>query len=326
MNKNNEPAVRRERNPYAWKRKIKRNFWAVIRGLLVFGLCFLIIQPLLSKLSLSFMTLTDLFDSTVINIPREPTTVNYRFVRELMSYDLAFRNSLWVTLLVAVLQVAAATVVGYGFARFRFPFQNFLFGLVLFTIIIPPQTIMTALYMNFRFFDIFGIITLIRGEPLNLLNTIIPYFILCLGCMGLKGGLYIYLMRQFFRGMPKELEEAAYVDGLGPFGTFVRIMAPGAKPMMTSCFLFSFVWQWTDGFYPVLFFRNFTLISVAVDSLADRFGHYWNVVLGHGVAPPSLVELIQATGVLMTMAPVLLMYLFAQRGFLESINHSGIKA
>jgi len=327
MNKKSKNEPKKVKNIYAIRRKFKKNFGAVVRGLLVFGFCFLILQPLLAKVSLSFMTLSDLYDSTVINIPRNPTITNYRLVIQLMSYQRAFYDSVWITLLVAVLQVVSATLVGYGFARFRFPFQKFLFALVLLTIIIPPQTIMTALYLSFRFFDVFGLITLIRGEPLNLLNSIAPYMMLCLGCMGLKSGLYIFLMRQFFRGMPKELEEAAYVDGLGPFSTFWRIMMPGAKPMITSCFLFAIVWQWTDGFYSTLFFRNVTMMSVSISSLADRFGAYWNDVLGEtGIPPIPLVEKIQATGVILTIFPLLIIYLFAQRGFLESINHSGIKA
>jgi len=319
--------IKKEKNPYAIRRKIRKIFWSIVRGLLVFGLCFLILQPLLSKVSLSFMADTELYDGTVINIPRTPTTVNYRIVSELMTYQKSFINSVWMAVLVAVLQVFTATLVGYGFARFKFPFQKPLFALVLLTIVIPPQTIMAALYLSFRFFDIFGLISLIRGEPLNMLNTIYPYLMMVTGCMGLKSGLYIYLMRQFFRGMPKELEEAAYVDGLGAFGTFFRIMMPGAKPMMTSCFLFAFVWQWTDSFYSILFFRDFPLLAVALDGLTENYRGYWGNVLNMaGLPPVPLVQVMQATGVLLVILPVLIIYLFAQRGFLESINHSGIKA
>jgi multiple sugar transport system permease protein len=299
---------------------------AVSRGILLFGLCFLILQPLLSKISISFMAERELYDSTVINVPREPTLDNYRLVSYLMTYSKAVVNSLWVSALVALLQTFAATLVGYGFARFKFPFQRLLFGLVLFTIVIPPQTLLTSLYLYFRYFDLFGLMTFLTGGPVNMLNTIYPYLLMVSGCMGLKSGLYIYLLRQFFRGMPKELEEAAYVDGSGAFRTFSVIMLPDALPMVTSCFLFAFVWQWTDAFYATLFFRNVTLVSVSLASLTEVFRNYWVRGMGNaGLPAPSLLQVMQSTGTLMTVGPILLIYLFAQRGFVESVSKSGIK-
>lgn len=313
-------------NSFVVKRKIIGFTISLLRGLLLFGLCFLILQPLLSKISFSFMTEQDLYDPTVINIPRSPTLDNYRVVADLMSYTRALASTVYYSTLIALLQTLSATVVAYGFARFQFPLKRLLFGLVLFTIIIPPQTFLTSLYLNFQFFDVFGIIRLIMGQPLNLLNTTAPYMLMALGCMGLKSGLFVYLLRQFFRNMPKELEEAAYVDGAGTFRTFWNIMLPGAVPMITSCFLFAFVWQWTDSFYSTLFLRNVSLLSISIGALAERFNNYWIEVLGMGGLPPaSLVSFIISTGTLMVIGPVLLMYLFAQRGFVESIAKSGIK-
>lgn len=308
------------------KRKLSGFSVSLLRGLLLFGLCFLILQPLLNQVSFSFMSESELLDSTVINIPREPTLDNYRLVAELMDYSRAITSTVFYATLVAVLQTMAATVVGYGFARFNFPLKRLMFGLVLFTIIIPPQTFLTSLYLNFQSFDIFGIFKLITGQPINLLNTTAPYLLMVLGCMGLKSGLFIYLLRQYFRNMPKELEEAAYVDGAGTFRTFWNIMLPGAMPMITSCFLFSFVWQWTDSFYSTLFFRSVPLLSTALGSLAEQFRYYWVDVLGRGGLPSlSMVSLIISTGTLMTILPILIMYLFAQKGFVESIAKSGIK-
>jgi multiple sugar transport system permease protein len=144
--------------------------------------------------------------------------------------------------------------------------------------------------------------------------------------MGLKSGLYIYLLRQFFRSMPKELEEAAYVDGSNAFRTFATIMLPDALPMITSCFLFAFVWQWTDSFYATLFFRQVPLVSVALTSIAERFGGYWANDLGNpGAAPVALSQVVISTGTILVIGPILFIYLFAQRGFVESVSKSGIK-
>ena len=144
--------------------------------------------------------------------------------------------------------------------------------------------------------------------------------------MGLKNGLYIYMIRQFFRNIPKELEEAAYVDGCGTLMTFLRIMLPDAKPILTSCFLFAFVWQWTDGFYTKLFLGKVSVLSRNLDSLVDTLGNHLMKILGSkSTVPPAYGNAILATGTLMFILPLIILYLFAQKGFVESLSSSGIK-
>ena len=144
--------------------------------------------------------------------------------------------------------------------------------------------------------------------------------------MGLKNGLYIFMIRQFFMGFPFELEEAAYVDGCGPFKTFFTIMIPGAKPILTSCFLFSFVWQWTDGFYASLFLGNIKMIAIRLTSLVDRFGAYLSILNGASVnAPLGYANAVLSTGILMAIIPLIILYLFCQRLFVESLTSTGMK-
>ena len=244
-------ARNRKSGGYLLRKTVRRKGYQLIRFLLLFGLCFMIIQPLLDKLSVSFMAERDLYDSTVISIPRHLTTANYSLAASkiLLNYGTTFLNTLIVSLAVSVLQIAACTLVGYGFARFEFPFKKFWFAAVIITVIIPPQTISSSLYLHFNFFDIFGIFKATTGSSLNLRGSPIPYALMSATCMGLKNGLYIYMIRQFFTGIPKSLEEAAYVDGCSIFKTFWRVILPDAVPILVSCFLFSFVWQWTDTFY-----------------------------------------------------------------------------
>jgi multiple sugar transport system permease protein len=308
--------------------RIIGNFLMVI---LLFGLCFLILQPLLHQFSNSIMSVDDLFDPTVIAIPRFPTLGHYRLALDLMNYWGALLKTVGITLLVAFLQVAACTLVAYGFARFEFPLKRFWFGCVLLTIIVPPHTIMAALFLNFRFFDLFGVINLVRGDPLNLLNTLRGYLVLSATGMGLRNGLYIFMLRQYFRNMPKELEESAWVDGCGKLRTFAQIMLPDAMPILVSCFLFAFVWQWTDGFYSSMFLRSYEVMAVQMSSLGDLFRlHYMMetaAALGtQGHNPPvALLEVMISAGVLLGIIPIIIMYLFAQRLFVESIGQSGIK-
>ena len=302
--------------------------WGVslVRFILLFGMCFMILQPILNKISVSFMTEQDLYNPIVIAIPEHFTTANYTLAAELMSYKESLFNSLLVSLTIAVLQIAMCTLVGYGFARFDFPLKKLWFACVIVVILIPPQTIASALHLHFRFFDVLGIFKLITGDTINLRGSKLPYYLMSAGCMGLKNGLYIFMIRQFFRNIPGDLEEAAYVDGCGMLKTFVRIMLPQAKPIITSCFLFAFVWQWTDGFYSKMFLGSTKLVSTSLSRIVDSLGAYIQRINGvKTTISIAYSNCILATGTLMIIMPLIILYLFAQRTFVESISATGIK-
>ena len=311
---------------YLLKKASKDYAYRLCRILMMFGLCFLILQPILNKISVSFMAEEDLYNAMVINIPEHFTAENYQLAAQFMGYAEALKNTFLISLTIAILQVSMCTLVGYGFARFNFPFKKFWFACVILIIVVPPQTIATPLHLHFRFFDVFGIIEAIKGEALNLRGSVLPYYLMSAGCMGLKNGLYIYLLRQFFRNQPIELEEAAYVDGCGTLRTFFKIMLPDAKPILTSCFLFAFVWQWTDGFYSKMFLGNTSLLSIQLSRIAPMLNAYIQTQLQNQAgASVAYTSCITATGTLMVIVPLLVLYLFAQKGFVESLANTGIK-
>jgi multiple sugar transport system permease protein len=316
---------------YRLKSNIVNIIYKLFRAILLFGLCFLILQPLFDKLSVSFMEQQDLFDATVISVPRTFSMSNYQVALKLLNYWTTLFQTIFLLVIIAGLLVASCTLAGYGFARYKFPGRNILFMCVFLLIVIPPQTIMSSLYLNFQFFDILGIIKLITGKNVNLLGTITGYLLLSATAMGLKSGLYIFLLRQYFRGVPKELEEAAYVDGCGKLYTFGRIMLPDAMPMLTCCFLFSFVWQWTDTLFTTLFLRNMAMMPIALSKLTDAIYRYWITISAVGTGglqqnpPIAYVQAVVATGMLLCLIPLVLLYLAAQKTFVESLTQTGIK-
>ena len=315
----------RRSHGYLLRREIRSKAYKLFRFLLLFAICFLILHPVLDKLSVSLMEEKDLYDSSITTIPRHVTLENYEIVAQQIYYGKALVNTLWISVLVSLLQVAACTLVGYGFARFDFPLKKFWFACVVLVIIVPPQTISTSLYLRFRYFDIFGLVKLFNnGEALNLRSSSIPYYLLSITCMGLKNGLYIYMLRQFFSGVPVSLEEAAYVDGCNTFHTFWKVILPEAVPIIVSCLLFAFVWQWTDTFYSKLFLGGNTLLSMEVSGISDRIANYFSTQLGIGTSLGRRNQFV-STGTLMLIAPLLVVYLFAQRSFVESISTSGMK-
>lgn len=316
----------RASNGYLLKATVTKKVVSIARALLLFGLCFMIIQPLLTRFGTSLMAEKDLYDSTIVLVPRNPTLDNYRIVFELTDFPRSMLNTLWTSLLVSVLQVVSCTLVGYGFARFDFPLKKLWFACVVALIIIPPQTIATALYMNFANFDIFGIIKAIKGKAISLHGSIVPYAMMSLTCMGLKDGLYIYMLKQYFVGIPKSLEEAAYVDGCGTMHTFVKIMLPDAMPTITSCFLFSFVWQWTDLFYTRNFLSSMSIYSTQLSSIVSRMNRYFSSDASKPIiVPVGRQQQLISIGVLICCIPLVILYLFAQRTFVESIVMSGSK-
>jgi len=311
------------------KTRARKMVVSVIRGLLMFGLCFMIIQPLLTRLSTSIMEQRDLYDSTIVLLPRHVTLENFRHVFNLTDFPVSMLNTLWVSLLVSVLQVIACTLVAYGFARYDFPLKKLWFGCVLALIIIPPQTISVSLYSFFANFDLFGIIRLFNGgKPINVRGTLTPYVLMSLTCMGLKNGLYIFMLRQYFKGVPKSLEEAAYIDGCNTMHTFVRIMLPDAVPIIMSCFLFGFVWQWTDLFYT----RNFIpatmpMFSTQLSTMVSEMAYYFSQEAGGKpiVVPSALSQQMISIGVLVCSMPLVILYCFTQKTFVKSLAMTGSK-
>lgn len=298
---------------------IKKYALSIFRAILLFGMCFMILQPILNKICLSFMAEKDLYDTTIILVPKHFSLNNWKIALRLLEYKETLFNTIWVSILVSIIEVFMCSLVGYGFSRYQFPLKRFWFFCVILLIVIPPQTISTSLFLHFRYFNFFG-------KTVNLRGSMIPYILMCCGCMGLKNGLYIFMIRQFFMGFPFELEEAAYVDGCGPISTFFRIMIPGAKPIITSCFLFSFVWQWTDSFYSSLFLGKIKLLSIYLSSIVDKFGQYLTLINGVSTtAPQGYAQAVLSTGILLAILPLILLYLFCQRLFVESLASTGVK-
>ena len=147
-----------------------------------------------------------------------------------------------------------------------------------------------------------------------------------LTCMGLKHGLYIYMMRQYFRSVPVSLEEAAYVDGCGTMHTFLKIMLPDAVPTIASCFLFSFVWQWTDLFYTRNFLTGYTVYSRELSAMVSKMGKYFSQSATETVTVPlgRQMQLI-GIGVFVCCVPLIILYCFTQKTFVQSLVMTGSK-
>ncbi len=294
--------------------------WALLRYVLLVGISFIIIYPFITKISASFMSPSDFTDTTVKLIPRNPSLDQWVFIIKENKYWQALFNTARVSVLCGVIQTLICAIIGYGFAKFKFKGRGILFIAVIITMLIPHDTLLLSMFMKFRYFDFFGIINAIFGQSLNLINTEWPLYVLSLTGLAFKNGLYIFIFRQFYKGIPDELEEAAYIDGTGVFETFFRIILPLSVPMMTTVFMFSFSWQWTDTFYtasPFFTASSEPLLTNIVNKIPPS--------LRMDYAATTLWEsAITNTSGLLVILPLFIIFLFAQRSFVEGIERSGI--
>ncbi len=292
----------------------------IFRFVLLVGISYIILYPFLTKVLSSFMSQSDFVDQTVKLIPRNPTLDQWKFIILENKYFEALFNTGRIAVLCALFQTLICAIIGYGFAKFKFKGRNILFFAVILTMLIPHDTLLLAMFMEFRYFDLYGLLGFVNnGEGFNLLNTEIPVYLLSLTGLAFKNGLYIFIFRQFYRGIPDELEEAAYIDGTGVFKTFFRIILPMSTQFMTTIFMFAFSWQWTDTFY----------------TASPFFTANGQVMLPNIVKVPASLSVqfaastlwesaITNTCGLLVILPLLIVFLFAQRALVEGIERSGI--
>ncbi|TVP96379.1 MAG: carbohydrate ABC transporter permease [Acholeplasmatales bacterium] len=300
--------------------RIKQLGLTLARFVILFGLSFVIVYPIIQQVAIAFRAPEDINNVAVVWIPETLSIENFRIAMAALDYWTAFQNTVFLAFFATLLQVASTSLVGYAFARFKFPGHNLLFILVLLTIIVPPATLAFPQFLYFRRAGLLG-----QPGAIFLMSG--------LG-MGINSGIFIYLFRQFFKGIPLELEEAAQVDGASAFKIFYTVMLPNARGAIVTVALFAFVWQWNDSYFsgmfisganvdfPILAHRLTTLVHGLQGTLTTL--GIWRLVGQDVTENPLFVSLILNTAGIMVMAPLLIMYLFVQRLFVEGIERTGI--
>ena len=292
---------------------------ALFRYALLIGLAFIILYPLLYILSMAFREARDILDPSVTWLPRHFTMQNIIDAFEAMRYPQALWNTISISVVSSLLQLCSCAIVGYGFARFQFKGKSLLFGLVLLTIIIPPQIIFIPTYLMYSHYDFFGLTTALFGEQAyaNLIDTNWTMYLPAALGVGIRSGLFIFIFRQFFRGLPKELEDAAYVDGCGHARTFLRVIVPNAGGAFLTVFLFSLVWYWNDYYYVSMYFNKTQNISIALQGLTRNLSD----LLMQNTNETSVRA---QAGCLLTILPLLIVFIFLQKYFTEGLERTGI--
>ena len=232
-------------------------------------------------------------------LPAAPRPENYIDIWQMVPLGLFFSNTIVVTVLAMIGQVASATLVAYGFARFRFPFRDQVFLLVISTILLPREVVLIPTFLLFK----------ALGWLDTLLPLIVPSF------FG-GGAFFIFLLRQFFLTIPRELDEAAKIDGANSLQIRVRILLPLARPALATTAIFSFLAHWNDFLEPLIFLNKPELFTVALGL------RYFQTLPNEAQEPRE--QLLMAAS-LVTTLPILILFFAAQRYFVRGIVMSGIK-
>lgn len=330
---------------------LKKVVWIVVRYILLIGVAYIVLFPFFSKISSSLMAPADFNDSMVRLIPKNFSIDIYKAIFAEQEYMTAFGNTFVLSFSTAIIQTFVCSFIAYGFAKFKFKGNKILFALVILTMIIPHRTLQLAITNMFANFDILGIFKFLSGgnlsffgyefvSPINILgnidpkvftpngvklvDTYWPYIILSATGLAFKNGLYIFLLRQFFMGVPDELEESAYIDGSGVFKTFFKIILPISIPMMITVFLFAFSWCWTDIYYSKLFFTGNNAPLLLTSEIGKDLPSSIKDLVPNNIAKWQTA--IRTTGGLMIIAPLVVMYLFCQKYLVQGIERSGLTA
>lgn len=271
---------------------------AVVRYIVLAGVGLLMLYPLIWLVGASFKTNAEIFSSPGF-IPSEPTLEGFRRGWETATpYNFGhfFLNTLWIIIPKTIGTAISATLVAYGFARFEFPFKKVLFATVIMTLLLPNVVTRIPQYLLFR--------------DLGWLNTYLPLWV----PSALAGdAFFVFMLIQFLRAIPRDMEEAARVDGANTFQVLVFIVIPMLGPAIISVCLFQFMWTMNDFLGPLIYISSVEKYPVSLAlrlSLDVTEAFQWNQILSMSA---------------LTLAPSLFVFFIAQRYFIEGISTGGVK-
>lgn len=271
----------------------KNNVARTAQYILLVLLTVITLLPLIWMLSASFKLSTEVFTSPIRWIPETFHWENYIQIWQKVDFGRFTWNSAKLTVLVTIIQLLTCSFAAYGFTKCRFPGRDVLFLGYVATIAIPWQTFMLPQYMMMN--------------RMHLVDSHLGYVLLqSFGAFG------VFLLRQFFLGIPNELLEAARIDGLSEYGIYFRIVLPLAKPAMATLAIFTFVTIWNDYMGPMIYFNTEANKTIPL-GIRMFVGQY-----------SADYQLIMAASVL-SLVPVLVMYVFCQKYFVQGVATSGLK-
>ena len=305
--------------------------YKLFRYALLIGISYVVMFPVIKMISSSFTSAYELYTEDSGFLPDRATFENFKHAMfgkgASFKYLEYAKNSAKIALISTALQLFSCSLVGYGLGRYKFKGNALVYACVLFTIILPVQTAIVPLYYEYRWFDIFGIgkiIGLFTGETftVSILKNYMSFYVPALVAVGFNSGIYIFLFRQFFASMPRDLEEAAKIDGCNPLTIYLRVMLPNIKPVIVTVALLSVIYYWNDSLLSGVFIlkeEDGMTLMVALEDAVQRQS-FFNKGLDAMTWMADRYAIILAS-----VTPLMIFFLFGQRFFVECMDRSGSK-
>jgi len=268
----------------------------IVRYIIIIIISVIILFPYFWMVTTSVKSPTKIFLFPPQWIPNPVRLENYIELFQRSPFHIYIGNSFYVSSLVTIGTVIFSVMAGYAFARLRFPFQNTLFLLLLSSMMIPVEVTSIPLYIAFA--------------KIEMVDTLFPLIVPQI--FGSGGAFGVFLLRQFFKGIPMELDEAARIDGCSPIKTLVKIALPMSKSSISTLIIFTFLSNWNEYFLPLIYLSTNRLYTVplALNLFTTESGTDWHLVM--------------AAAVISTI-PLLTVFFLMQKRFVESLAMSGIK-
>lgn len=308
---------------YKTKRRCRSFIANAARYIVLIAFSYMLIYPIIFMISNALKSTADYYDVTVQWVPKEFSLNSFKIALNVLDYQNSLISTVVNEVVAALIEVFSCMVAAYGLSRFNIKGKKVLNLILIITMLIPFPMLLIPSYVNFRFLDFAGILKLIGGligtelRP-SILDTPLVFWLPSLCAVGLKGSLFIYIYCQFFKGLPRELEEAAWIDGAGAWKTFFAIIIPSSSTSIITVLLFSVIWHWNDYLLAQTYLSENYPLGVQLGNINSLVAR--NV---EGITSMNQGGVIMACCFLM-IAPMLIFYIIIQKKFIASISTSGI--
>ena len=296
--------------------RVKKKMLFIIARVFVYFvlilMAYMFIMPFIYIFSTSLMSSADYMDPTVEYIPTHVNWENFQKAFQALNYVNAFFHSMGTSLLSALFQTVACAIIGYSLGRYKFAGRNLVFFFVVLVLLIPPQVTILAAYGMW--------------STLSMVNTWMPIILPCIFGLGLRGALFVLIYMYFFQRIPDVMDDAARIDGAGPFRVFIQIMLPLVKSAIAIVFIFSFVWHWNDNYEaPMYMFKdNFQTLQPRLQNIQNYYSQYATSKGATSALDKALTEPMLFAGCLMVMLPVMIVYILGQKQLAAGIERIGV--
>lgn len=309
--------------------KMKKNtgkvFFSILRLLILLSIGYIIIYPMLQMITTAIKSKEAFYNAANVWIPSgTDIKFNFSMAIDAIEYWDGLKSTFLLEIVAGLIEIFSCSVMAYGLSRYKFKLKGIVTICLFMTILIPDTMVIIPRMVNYSKVDFLGILGLIRKvtdvdlRP-SIIGSPLAFWLPSLFGIGLRSGILIFIYMQFFKGLPYELEEAAWIDGANPLRTFFSIALPSSGVVITTVLIFSVIWHWNDTFLASMYMKSNYPLAVNLERIITTLHS-----MGYFVELNVQAQAIMMAACVLFVMPPLIFYMIMQRNFIESIDRVGI--